>query len=95
MDSFRVVRYEIEMENPCYESKKILLRQRHRAAPGTVLVSKPTADLSKSCMLCKVHAFMVPTGWQQQAPLHYFPLMSKHSCKSIKSIKSRKYKREL
>lgn len=70
MDSFRVVRYEIEMENPCYESKNILLRQRHRAAPGTVLVSKPTADLSKSCMLCKVHAFMVPTGWQQQAPLH-------------------------
>lgn len=73
MDSFRVVRYEIEMENPCYESKSILLRQRHRAAPGTVLVSKPTADLSESCMLCKSACLHAP-HWVAATSTH--PLLS-------------------
>ncbi|XP_030587108.1 uncharacterized protein C3orf20 isoform X2 [Archocentrus centrarchus] len=37
-DSFRLVRYETEAEDPCYESKNTLLWQRHRAAPGMVLM---------------------------------------------------------
>ncbi|XP_063335470.1 uncharacterized protein C3orf20-like isoform X3 [Pelmatolapia mariae] len=56
MDSFRVVRYEIEMENPCYESKNILLRQRHRAAPGTVLMYI-RGKLLFAGYICSDHSF--------------------------------------
>ncbi|XP_031611520.2 uncharacterized protein C3orf20 [Oreochromis aureus] len=56
MDSFRVVRYEIEMENPCYESKSILLRQRHRAAPGTVLMYI-RGKLLFAGYICSDHSF--------------------------------------
>lgn len=45
MDSFRLVRYEMSTGKPGCEVENILLQQRHNAAPGMVLVSKPTAGL--------------------------------------------------
>lgn len=38
MDSFRLVKYEISVPKPCYEAQKVLLQQRHNAAPGMVLM---------------------------------------------------------
>lgn len=66
MDSFRLVRYEMSTAKPICGVENILLQQRHNAAPGMVLVSKPTAGLARGCRLCSVHVFMAPTGWQQQ-----------------------------
>lgn len=66
MDSFRLVRYEMSTGKHSCGMENILLQQRHNAAPGMVLVSKPTAGLAKGCRLCSVLIFMAPTGWQQQ-----------------------------
>lgn len=38
MDSFRLVKYEISTPKPCFEAQKVLLQQRHNAAPGMVLM---------------------------------------------------------
>lgn len=50
MDSFRLVKYEISTPKPCFEAQKVLLQQRHNAAPGMVLVSTPTAALATGCV---------------------------------------------
>lgn len=47
MDSFRLVRYEMSTGKPSCRVQNILLQQRHNAAPGMVLVSKPTAGLAE------------------------------------------------
>lgn len=47
------------------DEENSLLQQRHNAAPGMFLVSKPTADLAKGCRPCSVQAFFVTTGRQQ------------------------------
>ncbi|XP_055011851.1 uncharacterized protein C3orf20-like [Boleophthalmus pectinirostris] len=38
VDSFRLLKYEISIPNPCYEAQKSLLQQRHNAAPGMILM---------------------------------------------------------
>ena len=68
MDSFRLVRYEMSTGKSSCGVENILLQHRHNAAPGMILVSKPTAVLAKGCILCLLHVFMDPTGWQQCLP---------------------------
>lgn len=65
MDSFRLVRYEMSTGKSSCGVENILLQQRHNAAPGMILVSKPTAALAKGCILCTLHVSRDPTGWQQ------------------------------
>ncbi|KAM4573886.1 uncharacterized protein C3orf20-like [Odontesthes bonariensis] len=52
VDSFRLVGYEMSAGKLGRELENILLQQRHNAAPGMVLVSKPTADLAAFCAQC-------------------------------------------
>lgn len=45
MDSFRLLRYEISAVEHSCQDQNALLRQRHNAAPGMVLVSEATVRL--------------------------------------------------
>lgn len=52
MDSFRLVKYKMSHGRACRRAPNMLLRKRHNAAPGMVVVSKKTKQmqaLPKSC----------------------------------------------
>lgn len=73
MDSFRLVKYKMSYGRASCRAPNMLLRKRHNAAPGMVVVSKTkkkkkiTAGFAKRLQILLLpHALPGTTGWQQQ-----------------------------